>query len=144
MDTPNAPAAKPLILLVEDEPSLVKALGKRLEISGYEVISSENGKEALRLIGERRPARAIVDLMMPLMNGWELCHRMKTNAGMRSIPVIMLSGAIDSSGAASKLDECDFLMAKPFNSDELLAKIQELLGRGQAAPPPPPGAAPAG
>ncbi len=144
MDTPNAPVAKPLILLVEDEPSLVKALGKRLEISGYEVLSSENGKEALKLIGEKRPDLAIVDLMMPLMNGWELCHRMKMDPELKSIPVIMLSGAIDSSGAASKLDECDFLMAKPFNSDELLAKIKELLGRGQAAPPPAPGGAPAG
>jgi DNA-binding response OmpR family regulator len=132
------------ILLVEDEPSLVKALGKRLEISGYEVQTAGNGKEALRLMAEKRPDLAIVDLMMPLMNGWELCHRMRTAAELKSIPVIMLSGSIDGSAVAGKLDECDYLMGKPFNSEELLAKIQELLGRGPSAPPPPPDAAPAG
>ena len=115
------------VLVAEDDPDILKLVAVRLKASGYEVLTAPDGKEALRLIEVDKPDLAIIDLMLPEVNGWKICQRLKTDTRFRDIRVIMLSAMIEEEGEAEQLDQCDFLMSKPFNAEDLLAKVRELL-----------------
>ena len=118
------------VLVAEDDPPTLRRVAARLRAAGYEVSTAPDGKEALRLVEQDKPDLAIVDLMLPEVTGWKICQKLKTDERFRDIRVIMLSAMIDEEGEgkAGQLDQCDFLMAKPFNAEDLLAKVQELLG----------------
>ena len=82
---------KPAILIVEDEPSQREILCYNLEAEGYEVLIAENGEEALLVVDEASPDIILLDWMMPLVSGIEVCRRLKLNRETREIPIIMLS-----------------------------------------------------
>ena len=103
---------KPSILIVEDEPSQREILCYNLEAEGYEVLIAENGEEALLVVDEASPDIILLDWMMPLVSGIEVCRRLKLNRETREIPIIMLS-------ARSRLDQAPS-MAHPS------AKLQAL------------------
>ena len=79
------------ILIADDEESLVEFIGRALNKHGYRVITAQDGDNALFLVGEELPDLVILDLMMPLMDGWEVCRRLKDESKTASIFVLMLS-----------------------------------------------------
>ncbi len=78
------------VLLVEDEPSIVKTVGKRLEVAGFEVIVATNGVEAIAKAREEHPDLIILDLMLPTIDGFEVCERLKKNHPSMDIPIVVV------------------------------------------------------
>jgi two-component system response regulator MtrA len=124
------PAMRPALLLVDDDPTLLSVLSRRMAREGYEVVSAESGPRALQLIDQRWPALLIIDLMMPGMDGFELCARVKRIA---DLPIIVLS-AVDASEAKVRAleDYAEDYVTKPFDPDELVARVQRVLQRAPA------------
>jgi DNA-binding response OmpR family regulator len=116
-------ALKYKILLVDDEPAILKVFGMKLRVSGYEVLTALNGQEALQLIKSKTPDILLLDLIMPVMDGFELLHEVRT---FSKLPVIVISAKPESYQRAMSLGANDFL-AKPFNAEELLKKIEDWL-----------------
>jgi DNA-binding response OmpR family regulator len=119
------------ILIAEDEENIRQILKMALEAAGFEVSAFENGKLALEAIPKQMPDLIILDVMMPLKNGFEVCYEVKNNTKLEAIPVIILTAATQSS---TKSDEywrvksrADVFMTKPFKSSELIKKIHELI-----------------
>lgn len=123
-------ADKVRILLVDDEPSIVKMVGKRLEVEGFAVQVAMDGQEALKAAQAQPPALIILDLMLPKLNGYEVCMVLKEDARFQKIPVIMFTAK------AQEQDEklglacgADAYLRKPFKAQELLDQIKALLNR---------------
>lgn len=124
---------RPAVLLVDDDRTLLGVLSRRLSRAGYEVAAVSSGYEALKLLDRSWPALVVVDLMMPGMDGFELCRRVKQLA---DLPIIVLS-AVDASEAkvnALELYAEDYV-TKPFDPDELVARIQRVLRRASIGSP---------
>lgn len=124
---------RPAVLLVDDDRTLLPALARRVARAGYEVRTAASGTEALKQLQGSWPALLVVDLMMPGMDGFELCRRVKQIA---DLPIIVLS-AIDASEAkvsALELYAEDYV-TKPFDPDELIARIQRVLRRAATGNP---------
>jgi len=85
-------ATKPRILLVDDEPSIVIVIGKRLELEGCDVLVARDGQEALEKATTENPDLIVLDLMLPKMNGYEVCSRLKQDERYRRIPIVIFSG----------------------------------------------------
>ena len=121
-------AEKARILLVDDEPSIVKMVGKRLEVEGYEVLVAMDGQEALKKAQTEAPTLVILDLMLPKLNGYEVCTMLKQDARYQQIPIIIFSAK--SQEKDEKLGmECgaNAYVRKPFKAQELLEQIRALI-----------------
>ncbi|HET8577854.1 MAG TPA: response regulator transcription factor [Methylomirabilota bacterium] len=133
--------AKLSVLAVEDEPDVADLVRYHLEKAGYEVRLASNGAEALRLAREARPGLILLDLMVPEVNGWEVCRRLKGAPETRSIPVIMLTSRAEEGDKilGFELGAEDYV-TKPFSPLELLARIRAVsrrsagTGSGSEAP----------
>ena len=122
------------VLLVEDEPAQREVLAYNLEAEGYAVRRAENGEEAMMLIDEAAPDLIILDWMMPLMSGIEVCRRVKSRAETREIPVIMISARSEEVDAVRGLDTgADDYVIKPYNLRELMARVRGQLRRVRPA-----------
>jgi len=121
------PALRPALLLVDDDPTLLSVLARRMAREGYEVLTAPSGAQALLQLEQRWPSLLIVDLMMPGMDGFELCARVKRIA---DLPIIVLS-AVDASEAKVRAleDYAEDYITKPFDPDELVARVQRVLRR---------------
>jgi len=120
---------KKMVVLVDDEPGIVQALQRILELSGnYETITAANGKEALKKINRHVPDLIISDIAMPEMDGLELCRRIRTNEVTRNIPFIFLTAKKELAVEGFKVGADDFIK-KPFNFDEVMAKIEAIFRR---------------
>jgi DNA-binding response OmpR family regulator len=121
------PALRPALLLVDDDPTLLSVLARRMAREGYEVLTAPSGAQALTQLEQRWPSLLIVDLMMPGMDGFELCRRVKRIA---DLPIIVLS-AVDASEAKVRAleDYAEDYITKPFDPDELVARVQRVLRR---------------
>ena len=125
---------KPSILIVEDEPSQREILCYNLEAEGYEVLIAENGEEALLVVDEASPDIILLDWMMPLVSGIEVCRRLKLNRETREIPIIMLSARSEEVDKVRGLETgADDYMIKPYSVIELLARVRGQLRRTRAA-----------
>ena len=124
------PAIRPAILLVDDDPTLRSVLARRLGRDGFEVRPVSSGVEALRALERAWPALLVIDLMMPGMDGFELCRRVKQIA---DLPIIVLS-AVDASEAKVRALEyyAEDYVTKPFDPDELSARIHRVLRRTES------------
>jgi CheY-like chemotaxis protein len=119
------------LLIVDDEVAIVEALQDVLAGEGYEVDTAYNGAEGLKRMTAVRPDLVLLDMMMPVMDGRELLHRMRQEDGLKAVPVIVMSaGRV----AEEERRMSSRFLAKPFELDVLLATIAEELER--AAPPP--------
>ena len=125
---------KPSILIVEDEQSQREILCYNLEADGYEVLSAENGEEALLVVDEASPDIILLDWMMPFVSGIEVCRRLKLNRETREIPIIMLSARSEEVDKVRGLETgADDYMIKPYSVIELLARVRGQLRRTRAA-----------
>jgi len=123
---------QPQILLVEDEPAQREVLAYNLEAEGYTVRRAENGEDAMLLIAEEPPDLIILDWMMPLMSGLEVCRQLKNRDETRSIPVIMLSARSEEVDAVRGLETgADDYVVKPYAVRELMARVRTQLRRAR-------------
>ena len=122
---------KKRILIVDDEVSILKFLRSNLEDRGYAVISASNGEEALNTIEMELPDLIVLDVMMPKMDGFEVCRRLRE---WSHIPIIMLSARGDEKDKVKCLDlGADDYIVKPFGASELMARVSAVLRRTKTA-----------
>ncbi len=120
----------PTILVADDEEDLRELVTYRLSRSGYNVIGAEDGQEAFELAAERTPDLMVLDVMMPKLDGYELTRRLRAEAALRSIPVILLTARSQESDIDRGFEVgADDYLKKPFNPDELVARVRAVLGR---------------
>ena len=121
------------ILIADDEPHIVTALEFLLQRNGYEVYIARNGEGALKLVEAHQPDLVLLDVMMPVKSGYEVCQRMRERADWRHIKIIMLTAKGRDVEMSKGLSiGADLYITKPFSTQELLAKINGLLGVGAA------------
>jgi len=122
------------VLVVEDEPDVAELIRYNLAKEGYEVSVSGSGGDALRLAREARPELILLDIMVPQLNGWEVCRRLKQDPETRAIPVIMVTGRVEEGDKVLGFEMgADDYVTKPFSPRELLARVRAVLRRGQGA-----------
>ncbi len=120
---------KTRILVVDDELSIVKLLRTTLEARGFEVLTALNGAEAIHVFEKELPDLVILDIMMPKMDGFEVCRQLRE---WSQVPVIMLSAKGDEKDKVKCLDiGADDYITKPFGQEELLARVKAVLRRSQ-------------
>jgi len=118
------------VLVIEDEVHILELLKYNLEAAGYKVITSENGKEGLDKAFEGKPDLVILDLMLPDVDGLEICKILKKNDETKNIPIIMLTAKSEEFDKVLGLEiGADDYLAKPFSPRELLARIRAVLRR---------------
>jgi DNA-binding response OmpR family regulator len=124
---------RPAVLLVDDDLTLLSVLSRRMARAGYEVRTATSGTAALKLLEVSWPALMVVDLMMPGMDGFELCRRVKQLA---DLPIIVLSAVDASEAKVSALElYAEDYVTKPFDPDELVARVQRVLRRAAVGSP---------
>jgi DNA-binding response OmpR family regulator len=120
----------PLVLVADDDVDILSLVGLRLERAGYEVVTAKDGIEALEVVESRTPDIAVVDVMMPRMDGHELVRRLREREDTRELPILILTAAVhDRIAQASEEAGADAQMRKPFSPRELVARLDEMLGR---------------
>lgn len=118
------------ILIVEDEKDIVKMLEYNLKKEGFKALSASDGEDALDLVIRQRPDLVILDLMLPGMDGLEVCKNLKNDTKTRAIPVIMLTAKSQESDKIVGLElGADDYVTKPFSPRELIARIKAVLRR---------------
>ena len=118
------------VLIVDDEPHIVELAQMYLERDGFHVESVADGAVALTRIAARQPAVLILDLMLPQVDGWEVCRRVRAGSVAPDLPIIMLTARDDDIDKIVGLEMgADDYMTKPFNPRELVARVKALLRR---------------
>lgn len=116
------------ILVVDDEPDVLKIVTFRLKKEGYEVITARDGQEALDLVNRERPDLVLLDLRLPVVDGYEVCKRLKTDEDLRQIPVILLTASSATKIAEKTKDfQAEDYLIKPFEPEELLDKVKKFI-----------------
>jgi DNA-binding response OmpR family regulator len=117
------------VLVADDEPSIVTALEFLLARAGYEVQVARNGEEALSLLESGPPDLVLLDVMMPLKSGYEVCQRIRSRPEWRGVKVVMLSAKGRDAEVSRGIDVgADLYVTKPFSTRELMESIRALLG----------------
>jgi class 3 adenylate cyclase len=119
---------KPLVLVVDDQPANVKLLQQILKMTGYEVATASSGQEALDKVPAEKPDIVLLDVMMPVMDGYEVCRRLRADKETALLPIVMVT-ALDPQEERIKGIEAgaDDFLQKPINQPELLARVKSLL-----------------
>lgn len=118
------------IVAIEDEPDILEVIQYNLRREGYEVLGVENGEEGLNLVRKELPDLVLLDLMLPGMDGLEVCRRLKYEAATRGIPVIMVTAKGEESDVVLGLEVgADDYLTKPFGPRELVARVRAILRR---------------
>ena len=116
------------VLVVDDRPSIVQALRMRLEGEGHEVIEALDGPRALELVEEEQPDLVLLDVMMPDMDGYEVCRRIKGRPDADFVPVIMVTARTETEAIVAGIEAgADEYVTKPFEPLELLARVKSML-----------------
>ena len=128
------------VLLVDDEPAIIKVIGKGLQAAGYEVLTSMDGEDAMSKAQLGNPDVIILDLMLPKKSGFEVCAALKKDPRLQRIPIIIFTGK------GKEMDEklcrelgANAYITKPHASKELIEQIEVLLANVLPDPPPAPG-----
>lgn len=116
------------LLLVDDDPNLILLVRDYLEYQGYQVMTAENGQEALQILANYTPNMIICDIMMPEMDGYVLVQEIRKDSRLNLIPVMFLSAKGQSQDRVKGLNMgADLYMVKPFEPEELVAQVQSSL-----------------
>ena len=125
----NKKAVRPRVLLVDDYPDAREMYTEYLEFSGFEVVEAGNGKEALQRAVDTAPDIILMDLSLPVMDGWEATRRLKADERTASIPVVALTGhALAGISEGAKKAGCDAFVTKPCLPEDLVREIRKILG----------------
>ena len=125
---------RPTVLLVEDEPAQREVLSYNLNAEGFEVITADNGEDALMLVEESAPDLILLDWMMPHVSGIEVCRRLRARPETRGIPIIMLSARSEEMDKVRGLETgADDYVIKPYSVAELMARLRAHLRRTRSA-----------
>jgi two-component system, cell cycle response regulator DivK len=117
-----------IILVVEDQADNRKIIRDMLRRSDYKIIEAENGEEALAAIGKQRPNLILMDIQLPIMDGYEATRRIRADASLRAIPIIAVTSyALSGEEKKARAAGCDDYVPKPFSPRQLLAKIRQYL-----------------
>jgi len=123
------------VLIVEDEPDIRELVVHHLKREGYQVSVAASGEEALRQVQASPPDLVLLDLMMPAMNGLEVCRRLRQDPVTASLPIVMLTAKGDEIDRVLGLEiGADDYVVKPFSPKELLARVRAVLRRSLPAP----------
>ena len=122
----------PKVLIVDDEPFirlLLEQTLEELEDDGVELITADNGETALEIIRAEAPELVFLDVMMPKMNGFDVCQAVKNDLGLSEVYIVLLTAKGQEFDKQKGIDVgADIYMTKPFNPDQVLAKTREILG----------------
>ena len=118
---------RPKILVVDDTPKNVKVLDAMLRSRGYGVVPAASGAEALRQVAQERPDLLLLDVVMPGMDGYEVCRRLRKDPDARFLPVVMITASGEQQKLSAIQAGADDFVLKPFNQAELLARVASLL-----------------
>src|SRR6266446_9917207 len=128
--TAAARGAQGRVLVVEDEQDVAELIRYNLTREGYEVVVASNGADALKTARELLPAVILLDIMVPQLNGWEVCRRLKQEADTSGIPVIMVTGRVEEGDKVLGFElGADDYVTKPFSPRELGARIRAVARR---------------
>jgi phosphate regulon transcriptional regulator PhoB len=134
MKTVAAARQQGRVLVVEDERDVAELIRYNLTKEGYDVILASTGADALKQAREIRPDLVLLDIMVPQLNGWEVCRRLKQDTETKSIPVIMVTGRVEEGDKVLGFEMgADDYVTKPFSPRELLARIRAVARRGRGA-----------
>jgi len=117
------------IVVVDDEPDIIKVVSFRLGKLGYKILTADTGGAALDLIRKEKPDLILLDLALPDMEGYEVCRRVKTDDALKHIPVVFITAS-----QADRIREkqngfpADDFIIKPFEPEELIAKVKKFIG----------------
>ena len=118
----------PRILIADDTPSNVHVLQLRLAAVGYEVVTAADGEEAVRVAKESRPDLVLLDIMMPKMDGIEVCRRLRADASFPFVPIIMITAKADAKDVVAGLEAGgDEYLTKPDDNNALMARVKSML-----------------
>jgi two-component system, cell cycle response regulator DivK len=127
-------SGRPRVLLVDDYPDAREMYCEYLEFSGFDVVEAANGLEALERAAEESPDIILMDLSLPIMDGWEATRRLKADPRTASIPVVALTGhALAGISEGAKKAGCDAFVTKPCLPDDLVKEIRKVLDRRSSA-----------
>ena len=116
------------ILVVEDQPDNRQIIRDMLAASDYQITEAENGQEALAVIAKERPDLILMDIQLPVMDGYEATRQIKANPALRSIPIIAVtSHALNGEEQTARAAGCDDYVPEPYSPRQLLAKIQHCM-----------------
>ena len=129
----NTGRDRPLVLLVEDQPDLRQLYAQQLTLSGFDVIEAENGADAIAHTTSNRPDVVLMDLSLPVVDGWEATRRLKSDQRTAHIPVVALT-AHDGSGELQRATRagCDWFVPKPCPPHALIVEVRRVLASGRA------------
>ena len=123
------PAKKTTILTADDDPQLLRLITRNLQLEGYEVLPVSDGQQALEQIEQKSPDVVLLDVMMPRMDGFTVCHKVRE---FSSVPIIIVTARGQDQDKVRGLDlGADDYLTKPFSVDELLARVRSVLRRAQ-------------
>ena len=121
---------KPKIAIIEDEIDIIRLLRYNLEKEGYEVVSYESGENATDFIRHHQPDLVLLDIMIPVIDGFEVCKQLKRNPNTQTIPILMVSAKTEESNIVTGLElGADDYITKPFSIAVLIARIRATLRR---------------
>ena len=130
-EKPSAPKGA-RVLVVEDEADVAEMIRYNLGKEGYDVRLASNGTDALRQVKEAKPDVILLDIMVPHLNGWEICRRLKQDRETVAIPVIMVTGRVEEGDKVLGFEMgADDYVTKPFSPRELLARVRAVSRRGR-------------
>ncbi len=123
------PAKKTTILAADDDPQLLRLITRNLQLEGYDVLAAGDGQQALELIENNSPDLVLLDVMMPRMDGFTVCYRVRE---FSSVPIIIITARGQDQDKVRGLDlGADDYLTKPFSVDELLARVRAVIRRSQ-------------
>ena len=119
-----------VVLVADDDDDIRSLVAYRMEKAGYGVLQARDGEEAVRLALEHRPALAILDVMMPKADGYEVARRLREDDATKRMPIILLTARAQEADVQRGFDAgADDYIRKPFSPQELRARVQAILGR---------------
>ena len=122
---------RPLVLVAEDDEDILTLIAHRLDRAGYRVAKARDGEEALRLAAESTPDLAVLDVMMPKLDGYAVTRSLRDDEATRDVPVIILTARVQEEDVAQGFAAgADDYLKKPFSPQELRARVDDILGRG--------------
>jgi DNA-binding response OmpR family regulator len=128
--TEAVPREQPLVLAADDDEDILALVAFRLERSGYTVIQARDGQEALDLALSEKPDLAVLDVMMPKLDGFELTRRLRSEEATSTMPIILLTARAQDTDVGQGFQAgADDYIRKPFSPQELRTRVEAILGR---------------